>query len=126
MNALEEIRAEIPDFPGCEGEMECRLSDEQVRSYVGVRLASIDESALSPDEKALYDSLIYRSEFMNQEAFRIFDEDRNENRIAAVIAADAALVAAAKPLGSTDAKLGDTFKAISEAFDRRDAAMSQQ
>jgi hypothetical protein len=126
MNALEEIRAEIPNFPGCEGEMECRLSDEQVRSYVGERLASIDDSALSPDEKALYDSLMFRSEFMNQEAFRIFDEDRNENRIAAVIEADAALVAAAKKLGATGGKLGDTFKAISEAFDRRDAAMSQQ
>lgn len=126
MNALEEIRAEIPNFPGCEGEMECRLSDEQVRSYVGERLASIDDSALSPDEKALYDSLMFRSEFMNQEAFRIFDEDRNENRIAAVIEADAALVAAAKNLDSTGGKLDDTFKAISEAFDRRDAAMSQQ
>ncbi len=126
MNALEEIRAEIPDFPGCEGEMECRLSDEQVRSYVGERLATIDDSALSPDEKALYDSLMFRSEFMNQEAFRIFDEDRNEHRIAAVIGADAALVAAAKTLGSSDGKVGDTLKAINDAFDRRDAAMSQQ
>jgi hypothetical protein len=105
--------------------MECRLSDEQVRSYVGERLASIDGSALSPDEKTLYDSLMFRSEFMNQEAFRIFDEDCNENRITAVIEADAALVAAAKNLNSTDGKLGDTFKAIGEAFDRRDAAMSQ-
>jgi len=126
MSSLEEIRAEIPDFPGCEGEMECRTSDEQVRSYVGERLAALSPDALSPEEKALYDSVLFRCEFMNQEAFRIFDEDRNENRIAAVLAADSALVAAAKMLDASGGKVGDALKAISEAFDRRDAAMSQK
>ncbi len=126
MNALEEIRAEIPDFPGCEGEMECRLSDEQVRSYVGERLAALDVQQLSAEEKELDDRVIYRSEFMNQEAFRIFDEDRNEKRIAAVIDADAALIAAAKTLDSSGGKIGEALKAINDAFDRRDAAMLQQ
>jgi hypothetical protein len=126
MSSLDEIRAEIPDFPGCEGEMECRTSDEQVRSYVGERLAAIPADGLSPDDKTLYDNVLFRCEFMNQEAFRIFDEDRNENRIAAVLGADAALIAAAKMLDASGVKAGDALKAISEAFDRRDAAMSQQ
>lgn len=126
MSSLDEIRAEIPDFPGCEGEMECRTSDEQVRSYVGERLAALSPNGMSPDDKALYDSVLFRCEFMNQEAFRIFDEDRNEKRIESVLAADAALIAAAKMLDASGAKVGDALKAISEAFDRRDAAMSQK
>lgn len=123
MNALEEIRKDIPDFPGCEGEMECRLSDEQVRSYVGERLAGLAEDQLSAEEKELFDRVIFRSEFMNQEAFRIFDENRDDKRIAAVLDADAALIAAAKPLDAPGGKLADALKAINDAFDRRDAAM---
>lgn len=124
MSALDEIKAEIPDFPGCEGESECRLSDEQVRSYVGERLAVLSTDGLSDEEKALYDAALFRCEFMNQEAFRIFDEDRNEDRINAVLDADAALIAAAKSLES--GKAGDALKAIGAAFEQRDAAMSKQ
>ena len=86
MNAIEEIRADIPDFPGCEGEEECRLSDEQVRSYVGERLAALPVDQFSEADKSLYEKVLFRCEFMNQEAFRIFDEDRNEDRINAVLA----------------------------------------
>ncbi len=125
MNAIEEIRADIPDFPGCEGEEECRASDEQVRSYVGERLAALPADKLSEDEKSLFDTVLYRCEFMNQEAFRIFDEDRTENRISAVLEADAALIAAAKKLDPSGPP-GDALKAINEAFDRRDAAMLQK
>ena len=124
MSALDDIKAEIPDFPGCEGEEECRRSDEQVRSYVGERLAALD-GKVPAEQKALYDALLMRCEFMNQEAFKIFDEDRNETRIAAVIEADAALVAAAKPLDA-NANLGDALNAIRDALDRRDAAMSNK
>lgn len=104
--------------------MECRLSDEQVRSYVGERLAAQPVDKLSADEKALFDSVLFRCEFFNQEAFRIFDEDRTEDRINAVLAADAALIAAAKTLDPS--KPGEGLKAVSDAFDRRDAAMLQQ
>lgn len=123
MSALEVIRGDIPDFPGCEGEMECRLSDEQVRSYVGERLAALDVQQLPAEEKQLYDRVLYRSEFMNQEAFRIFDENRDDKRIEAVLDADAALIAAAKPLDAPGSQIGEALKAINEAFDRRDAAM---
>lgn len=124
MSALDEIRAEIPDFPGCEGENECRLSDEQVRSYVGERLAVLSTDGLSDEDKSLLDALLLRCEFMNQEAFRIFDEDRTEERINAVIDADASLIAAAKSLQS--GKAADALKAIQDGFDRRDAAMSKR
>jgi hypothetical protein len=123
MSALEVIRTDIPDFPGCEGEMECRLSDEQVRSYVGERLAGLDIQQLPAEEKQLYDQVLFRSEFMNQEAFRIFDENRDEKRIAVVLDADACLIAAAKMLDAPGGQLGDALKAINEAFDKRDAAM---
>src|SRR5436305_9737446 len=117
MSALEVIRADIPDFPGCEGEMECRLSDEQVRSYVGERLAALDAGQLAAEEKQLYDRVLYRSEFMNQEAFRIFDENRDEKRIAAVLDADAALIAAAKTLDAPACKRRVVRDAICGALD---------
>jgi hypothetical protein len=62
---------------------------------------------------------------MNQEAFRIFDEDRNEKRVSAVLEADAALIAAAKKLDPSG-PAGGALKAIKDAFDRRDAAMLQK
>jgi len=125
MSAMEQIRADIPDFPGCEGEEECRASDEQVRSYVGERLSALSADEFSDADKALYENVLYRCEFMNQEAFRVFDEDRSENRISAVLEADAALIAAAKKLDGSGPP-GDALKAIDEAFDRRDAAMLQK
>lgn len=125
MNAMEEIRGDIPDFPGCEGEEECRRSDAQVRSFVGERLAAVDAGKLSEQDNALYENVLLRCEFFNQEAFKIFDEDRNENRINAVLEADAALIAAAKKLAASEPQV-DALKAIDEAFDRRDAAMMQK
>src|SRR5947199_9826952 len=98
MSAMEQIRADIPGFPGCDGEEECRASDEQVRSYVGERLAALPLDGLSGADKSLYENVLFRCEFMNQEAFRVFDEDRSDNRISAVLEADAALIAAAKKL----------------------------
>jgi hypothetical protein len=125
MSALEAIRADIPDFPGCEGEEECRRSDSQVRSYVGERLAAISDAQLAEPDKALYENLLLRCEFFNQEAFKIFDENRNQSRIDAVLDADAALLAAAKKLDPSGPP-GDALKAINDAFDRRDAAMLQK
>ena len=125
MNAIEEIRADIPDFPGCEGEEECRASDEQVRSYVGERLAALSRDSLSVPDEALYEAVLFRCEFMTLEAFRVFAEDRTENRISAVLEADAALIAAAKKLNPSDPS-GVALKAIHDAFDRRDAAMLQK
>ncbi len=125
MNAIEAIRADIPDFPGCEGEEQCRLSDEQVRSYVGERVAALSPDSFSDADKALYEGVLYRCEFMNQEAFRVFDEDRNENRISAVLEADAALIAAVKKL-EPSGPAGEALMAINDAFDRRDTAMLQK
>lgn len=124
MSALDDIKAEIPDFPGCEGEEECRRSDEEVRSYVGERLAALGGN-VPAEQKDVYEALLLRCEFMNQEAFKIFDEDRSEQRIAAVLDADAAVIKAAKPLDKS-ANLGETLAAIRDALDRRDAAMSKQ
>ena len=125
MDAVEQIRAEIPDFPGCDNENECRLSDEQVRAYAGERLATIDREKLSAELSDVYEKLLFRCEFMNQDAFRVFAEDRSGNRVAAVLDADAAMVAAAKAIDSNAEGIADKFKALAEAFDRRDAAMKQ-
>lgn len=125
MDAVEQIRAEIPDFPGCESENECRLSDEQIRAYAGERLARVDREKLPAELRDVYEKLIFRCEFMNQEAFRVFAEDRSGSRVAAVLDADAAMVAAAKQIDSNADGLGEKFKALADAFDRRDAAMKK-
>lgn len=125
MDAVEQIRAEIPDFPGCDSENECRLSDEQVRAYAGERLALVDREKLPATVGDLYDQLLFRCEFTNQDAFRVFAEDRSGSRVAAVLGADAAMVAAAKQIDSNAEGIAEKLKALSDAFDRRDAAMKQ-
>lgn len=125
MGAIEQIRTEIAEFAGCEGESECRTSDAQIRAYVGERLAAIDGAKITGDARELYDRLLMRCEFFNQEAFRIFDENRSPERIAAVIDADAAVVSAAKRIQADGGQLEPILKALAEAFDNRDAAMTQ-
>src|SRR5947209_4336878 len=123
-DALERIRAEISEFPGCDGETECRLSDEQVRSYVGERLAALQNADFSQEQRDLYERVLFRCEFMNQQAFRLFDEHRSDQRISAVLEADAELVEVAKNLGS-DSNRGGVLQKLEAAFNKRDAAMMQ-
>ena len=125
MDVLQRIRAEIENFPGCESENECRLSDEQVRAYVGERLAAWNDNDFSDGDRKLYERIMYRCEFMNQEAFRVFDENRDDKRIAAVLEADAELIDLAKTITNDSQNAGELLKKIDAALDKRDAAMMQ-
>ncbi len=71
MDALSQIKALISDFAGYAGDEQRRLADEQIRAYVGERLAALPGAhldALGPDQRARYDRVLLLCEFMNQAA----------------------------------------------------------
>ncbi|MGA7095182.1 MAG: hypothetical protein WBX23_14260, partial [Candidatus Cybelea sp.] len=70
MEPLEQLRAKISDFPGYDGELQRRLSDEYVRSYLGEALADLAaRGVLPPELRERADDLILRVGFADQHAF---------------------------------------------------------
>lgn len=128
MGALDTIRARIGDFAGYDDDDRRRLADEQIRAYVGERLAAlpaVDVDTLPAEERARYDRVLLRAEFLNQHAFRSFEDDATPERIAALLAADEQLVEAAKELEQVQGPVLDgVLERLEQAFDRRDAAMN--
>ncbi len=112
---------------GYEQQQQRRESDEQIRAFVGERLAELpatDIDAFSPEERSRYDRILLRCEFLNQQSFRVFDLEPTPARLAAVQNADAELRAAAEGLaGANGDAIDQALKQIEEAFDKRDAAM---
>lgn len=129
MGALETIRSHIPDFSGHDDLEKRRIADEQVRAFVGERLVELPEAVVgtfSPDERALYDRLLLRSEFLNQPAFHVFEERPTPERTTALLEADAELLEAAKNLETAKREdIEDILQRLEEAFDKRDAAMTK-
>lgn len=129
MGALDTIRALIPEFGGYEDVEKRRIADEQVRAFAGERLAELPAEivdSFSPDEREIYDRLLLRSEFLNQPAFRVFEEKPAPERINAMLEADAELVTAAKELETAKPQnAGDILRRLNEAFDERDDAMTK-
>jgi len=127
MDALERIRSTIAGFAGYDDVTCRRLSDEQIRGFVGEVLAELPAPAidnLTPDDRACYDRVLLRCEFINQQVFRTFDTDPTPQRIEALLLADVLVVEAASTLrAQTGDKPDGVLAALSEAFDKRDAAM---
>lgn len=127
MDALERIRSFIEGFAGYEAAEQRRLSDEQIRAFVGevlAQLPAVEIDNLPAAERACYDRVLLRCEFINQDVFRIFDSDPTQQRIAATLFADVQVVEAAAALREVqNATLDGVLARLSEAFDRRDAAM---
>lgn len=127
MEPLERIRAIISGFAGYQDAPQRRLSDEQLRGFVGEVLAelpAVEIDALSPQERSVYDRVLLRCEFINQEVFRVFDTDPTPQRIEATLVADVKVIEAACTLrGDSAAKPDGVLAVLSEAFDKRDAAM---
>lgn len=126
MGALDEIQERIAGFSGYETDEKRRMADEQIRAYVGERLAELpasDLETLPPEARAVYDRLLLRCEFMNQLAFRQFEDAPVSAKVEALAQADAALVQSAGNIGGAAAGLSDTLRALDAAYDRRDAAM---
>ncbi len=74
MDATEVLKEKLPGFAGY-AEMEQRhLTDEEVRAYLGERLAglSVRLDPAGPTGERL-DALILRTEFTNQVVFRVYE-----------------------------------------------------
>jgi hypothetical protein len=127
MEPLEQLRATISGFPGYDGEVERRLSDEYVRAYLGEALADLGARIVLPPElRERADALILRVEFADQRAFATHhrvsgSESRDES---AVAAADVATVALADRAASLDAAAAAGYlDEVAAALDERDAAI---
>lgn len=124
---LDRIRLEIPDFAGYEGETARRRADEQIRCFVGERLAAlpaVELDAFAAEAREVYDRVLLRCEFVHVDVFRTFEADPSAERIAQILVADLLLLEAAKALdGSAFDLLDDYFTELDRAFDQRDEAM---
>jgi hypothetical protein len=129
MDALERIRSIIAGFAGYADGERRRLSDEQLRGFVGEVLAELPESEidrLSPQDRSCYDRVLLRCEFVNQHVFHAFDTDPTPQRVAATLQADLGVIEMTHALRSqTGEKLDGALCSLNQAFDKRDAAMQQ-
>lgn len=125
--AINDIQRAIAQFGGYESEEQRRLADEQIRAFVGERLAELPGAAvesLSPDDRARYERVLRRCEFANQVALARFVQGATPEGIAAVLQADSQLVGIASDLGSQP--LAPVLQRLEELFDTRDRAMLGQ
>lgn len=119
----------IPDFAGYADEHAKRIADEQVRAVVGEALALLHDrhaDYFNDETTEMYDALLLRCEFTNQEVFKTFEYVHlSEERLAAIQEADAALVGAAGLAESIDAAhLKDYLQGLTSAFDGRDNSIT--
>jgi hypothetical protein len=127
MDALERVRSFIDGFAGYAQAEHRRVSDEQIRAFVGEALAqlpAVDVDSLDAGERTYYDRVLLRCEFINQDVFHVFDTDPTPARIEATLLADIAVVEAAAALRAVEHDVfTDLLMQLGEAFDKRDAAM---
>jgi hypothetical protein len=125
--ALTEIQRTISQFAGYQSEEKRGVSDEQIRAFVGERLAAMpaaEVDSLSPEERATYDRVLLRCEFANQLALARFAHNPPPEAIARTVEADKEVIAAADDLDAkTGSSLHEALQRLDRAFDTRDAAM---
>lgn len=127
MDALERIRSFIEGFSGYAEPAHRKASDEQIRAFVGEAIASlpaVDVEQLAESERTWYERVLLRCEFVNQDAFHVFDSDPTPQRIEATLQADLEVIQTAAALNDGQRRpLENVFARLSGAFDKRDAAM---
>jgi hypothetical protein len=129
MDPLEQLRARIVGFPGYDGDLERRRSDEFVRSYLGEALADLDvRCSPAPELKQRIDALLLRVGFADQKSFATHPGLAGMHALASagnsVAIEDAAVVEVADQAGSVepDAVAG-YLDEVAATLDRRDTAM---
>ena len=129
MEPLEALRAKIEDFPGYDGDIERRRSDEYVRSYLGEALANAAARGQMPPElRQRVDDLVLRVGFADPRVFaarqHIAAATNAASERSAVAAADVAIVSLADRADTIEPVAASAYlDEIAGALDRRDAAM---
>lgn len=128
MDATAELKDRLPGFAGYAEMDQRRRTDEEVRAYLGERLAglSVRLEPTGPTGDRL-DALILRAEFLNQAAFRRYENatlDATQTQaIAAVDLAAVDLADRADSVFNLD-MLPSYLDAAEAAMDARDRAMA--
>lgn len=128
MQVPESLQSAIADFPGYGDDLARERSDEFVRSYVGERLADLQQR-LQPLDATLNDrfgALLLRTAFVNQVAYKLYErDDHSPIDVGPVAAADASAVQLAGRASSLDAaQVPQYLDEVTHALDERDTAMS--
>jgi len=129
MEPLELLRAKISGFPGYDGDLDRRRSDEYVRAYLGEALAELQaRSGMLPhDLGERLDALLLRLEFSAPRTFGAHNSvlgiapRQYDGEIAAEDLATIELAERAKSI--TVETLGAYLDEVTAELDRRDAAM---
>jgi hypothetical protein len=131
MEPIETLREKIAEFPGYDGDIERRRSDEYVRSYLGEALSELGaRCTLSSDLRGQLDELILRVGFADPHAFvnhHIVAPHAAANGGGSVAAADAETVELADRAAGLDCAAAAAYLAAVKALlERRDAAIRAQ
>lgn len=130
MDALERIRSFIDGFAGYAEPDHRKISDEQIRAFVGealTELPAVEVDNLTADERSHYDRVLLRCEFINQDVFHVFDSNPTAERIQATMLADIVVVEVASALKAVESPGFDGLLIrLNEAFDGREAAMQTE
>lgn len=130
MDALERIRSFIDGFAGYAEPDHRKISDEQIRAFVGealTELPAVDVDNLTADERSHYDRVLLRCEFINQDVFHVFDSNPTPERVQATMLADIVVVEVAAALKAVEsAGFNGLLIRLNEAFDGREAAMQSE
>jgi hypothetical protein len=128
----EERPAAAPVVPGYAGHADAsarRLSDKQVRAWVGEMLAELQARLTDGTHQERFDALLMRCEFGDQHVIRAIEDDRfGEPELAGLVEAlDRRLVeAAAGGRSATAEGLGELFDALERAFDERTSSIEKR
>ncbi len=128
MGPFEELRAKIAGFPGYDGDLERRRSDEYVRSYLGEALAELAARGALPAElQQRVDELVLRVGFADPRDFasrHVIGAKNVADEGGDVASADAATVELADRAASVDAASASRYlDDVAAVLDERDAAI---
>ena len=119
----------VPGYAGHADASARRLSDEQVRAWVGEMLVDLQDRLALDGVRERVDALLLRCEFADQHVIHAIEDDRfAEPDMAGVIEAyDRKLVEAARGCTTTAAEeLTVLIETLERAFDERAAAIAAQ
>jgi hypothetical protein len=121
-----QVRTAIPGYAGFADVSARRLSDQQVRAWVGERLAALGQRLPLGDASTAFDDALLHCEFGDQRVIKALDDSRfAAPEVAAQLEAeDGRLLTAAAGAGTVDAAGLDAFiGGVRDALRRRTEAI---
>ncbi len=121
-----QVRTTIPGYAGHDDAAARRLSDQQVRAYVGERLAELRDRLGAAVDTAVFDDALVHCQFGDQQVIKALEDAHfgEPDTVAAVEAEDERVLAAITGSGRVDATGSASFiTAVRDALVARIAAI---